>query len=122
MNISWKKTLLWLAAALILLFIPMTYLLGIYAAMTAICYLSASITTAIKKNVKPYIPYSIAAVIQAVLISLIAGSEIDSAESRSFLAAGAFMTVLFFVPFLLIMAAVVYIRGRKKENEEQHYE
>ena len=121
MNISWKKTLLWLSAALALLFMHM-YLLGIYAAMTAICYMTASVTTAVMKSVKPYIPYSIAAVIQAVLVSLLAGSEIDSAESHSFLAAGAFMTVLFFVPFLLIMAAVVYIKGRKKETEVQYYE
>ena len=118
MKVSWKRTLIWLAAALVTLFIPMTSILGIYMAMIAICYLAASIIT----TVKPHIPYSIAAVIQAVIVTAICSADIEASDSNTIYAASAFMTFMFFVPFLLIMAAAVYFKGRKKEKEEQHYE
>lgn len=122
MKVSWKRTLIWLAAALVTLFIPMTFIYGIYVAMIAICYLAASIITTVKKSVKPHIPYSIAAVIQAVIVTAICSADIEASDSNTIYAASAFMTFMFFVPFLLIMAAAVYFKGRKKEKEEQRYE
>ena len=66
MKVSWKRTLIWLAAALALLFIPVGFFFGVYAAMIFICYLAASVTTTVKKDAKPYISFSIAAVVQAL--------------------------------------------------------
>ncbi|MBR0511426.1 MAG: hypothetical protein IJJ81_02485 [Ruminococcus sp.] len=123
MKISWKRTLIWLAAALALLFIPFGFFFGVYAAMVFICYLAASVVTTVKKDAKPYIPYSIAAVVQALLVSMICSAEIDYSESSLFLAAGSVMIILFYVPFLMIMAAVVYCSGKKAytvQNEGGH--
>ena len=123
MKISWKRTLIWLAAALAMLFIPFGFFFGVYAAMVFICYLAASLTITVKKDAKPYIPYSIAAVVQAILITIMSSSDIGSADSNQFLAAGSVMIILFYVPFLLIMAAVVYCSGKKAytlQNEGGH--
>lgn len=123
MKISWKRTLIWLAAALALLFIPFGFFFGVYAAMVFICYLAASVVTTVKKAAKPYIPYSIAAVVQAILITIMSSSDIGSADSNQFLAAGSVMIILFYVPFLMIMAAVVYCSGKKAytvQNEGGH--
>ncbi len=123
MKISWKRTLIWLAAALALLFIPFGFIFGVYAAMVFICYLAASVVTTVKKDAKPYIPYSIAAVVQAILITIMSSSDIGSADSNQFLAAGSVMIILFYVPFLMIMAAVVYCSGKKAytvQNEGGH--
>lgn len=123
MKISWKRTLIWLAAALALLFIPFGFFFGVYAAMVFICYLAASLTITVKKDAKPYIPYSIAAVVQAILITIMSSSDIGSADSNQFLSAGSVMIILFYVPFLMIMAAVVYCSGKKAytvQNEGGH--
>lgn len=125
----WKKTAKWFMISLgmfisvmVIPSMPFMFLGGIYAGLIFICQLFTALTISVKSDIKPHIPYSITAVILAVLFSLLAALEIDASNSNSFLAAGAIVLVLFFVPFLLIMAAVVYIRGRKKENEEQYYE
>ncbi|MCR4638540.1 hypothetical protein [Ruminococcus sp.] len=118
MKVSWKRTLIWLAAALALLFIPFGFVFGVYAAMVFICYLAASLTITVKKDARPYIPFSIAAVLQAILVTMIYSSDINFSDGNSFLVAGAFMIVLLYVPFLLIMAAVVYFCGKDKDKKE----
>lgn len=127
MNVSWKRTFIWICVSIVMFLIPVTFVFAPFAAMTAVCHLSASVTTTISKKVKPNIPYSIAAVIQALSVTMIYSSDINSSDGNSFLAAGAFMIMIFFVPFLLIMAAVVYFSGKDKDkkegghnNEQQH--
>ena len=123
MKISWKRTLIWTGSSIVMFAIPITFVFAPFAAMTAVCYLSASVAETISKNVKPYIPYSIAAVLQAIIVTLWLCSDIDPARSDGFEVTGALTLIAVYDLFLLVMAAVVYRNGRKEEkNEERFYE
>jgi hypothetical protein len=123
MKISWKRTLIWTGASIVMFAIPITFVFAPFAAMTAVCYLSASVAETISKNVKSSIPYSIAAVLQAIIVTLWLCSDIDPARSDGFEVTGALTLIAVYDLFLLVMAAVVYRNGRKEEkNEERFYE
>ena len=123
MKISWKRTLIWTGSSIVMFAIPITFVFAPFAAMTAVCYLSASVAETISKNVKPYIPYSIAAVLQAIIVTLWLCSDIDPARSDGFEVTGALTLIAVYDLYLLVMAAVVYRNGRKEEkNEERFYE
>ncbi len=121
MKISWKRTLIWTGASIVMFAIPITFVFAPFAAMTAVCYLSASVAETISKNVKPYIPYSIAAVLQAIIVTLWLCSDIDPAKSDGFEVTGALTLIAVYDLFLLIMAAIVYFRGRSSDKKESSY-
>ena len=121
MKISWKRTLIWTGASIVMFAIPITFVFAPFAAMTAVCYLSASVAEAISKNVKPYIPYSIAAVLQVIIVTLWLSSDIDPAKSDGFEVTGALTLIVVYDVFLLIMAAIVYFRGRSSDKKECSY-
>ena len=100
MKISWKRTLIWTGASIVMFAIPFTFVFASFAAMTAVCYISASVTTTVTQRIKPYIPYSIAAVIQAILVTLWLCSDIDPAKSDGFEVTGALTLIAVFDVFL----------------------
>lgn len=121
---QWKKTLIRMLISLIMIglswqsTIPVTpwmFLGGFYIGLNALCNLASAVALSVKPDARAYIPFSAAAVVLSVLITLGAVSELSYATESMFLAAGALMMVLLFVPYLLVMAAAAYIKGKKPE-------
>lgn len=124
MNEQWKKTLIRIFISLTMIgfscqsVIPLTpwmFLGGVYVGLNAVCNLVPAIALSVRADARTHIPFSVTAVTIAVLLSLLAASELTSPEHNPFLDAGAIMMVLLFVPYLLIMAAAAYLKGKKQE-------
>lgn len=116
MKEQWKKVKKWLWISLVLLClspVPMVFFPAIYSCIIFICQLSAAMIVTFKRNIKPYAAYSVTAVVMAGLTAWLAVDTFMSTESRFMIMAG-YCLLLFIVTFELIMAAVVYVRGRKK--------
>ena len=120
MKEQWKKTLIWLAvaaASLIFRMLPMFILVTFYSVIMFICHFAAALTVMVKRSIKPYIPFSVTAVIISAAVTLISASGITEAES-TLMSASYMAIIIFTVPFTLGIATGAYTRGRKMQSDE----
>lgn len=95
-----------------------SFLIGIYSAISFVSFLSTGIATVIRKDISPYCVF---AVVNAVIvIGTVGYSFYDIKIDTSFLAGvTGYLVLIFFVPFnvvLLIIDLIVWLINKKKTD------
>ncbi|WP_297958733.1 hypothetical protein [uncultured Ruminococcus sp.] len=121
MKQQWKKTCIWYVltvCAVMLIMFPMCWIAVCCSGIMLICHLTAAISLTVKRNARPYIPFSITAVVIAAAVTLITAHDLLRYDVRDIIAGKVISAFIFIVPFALGIAALAYLRGRRKEKDQ----